>query len=112
MIAEARSVALALTWVCIVALATLLIWHPIACSKAPDEPSRASAIGAPAREKPFVASVLREPFHRADCKWAAKIHEGNLVGYDTREDAIADGHRPCKVCKPGQPRRRRKRRIY
>lgn len=88
--------------VCLVAvvLLSLFVLCLGACSKDSDEPSRASAIGAPAREKPFVASVLREPFHRADCKWAAKIHEGNLVGYDTREDAIADGHRPCKVCKP------------
>ena len=26
--------------------------------------------------------------------------DGNLTGYDTREDAIADNHRPRKVCKP------------
>jgi len=62
--------------------------------------THASARGAEARSKPFVASVLREPFHKRTCKWAAKIAEYNLVGYDSREDAIADGHRPCKVCRP------------
>jgi len=98
--AEWRTLALALGWLSIVGLATLLIWQPLACSKDSREHPHASAVGAPAREKPYVASVMREPFHNADCKWAAKISEGNLVGYDTREDAIADGHRPCKVCKP------------
>lgn len=56
--------------------------------------------GAAAREKPYVASAIREPFHKNSCKWAAKIAEDNLVGYDTRQEAIDDGHRPCKVCRP------------
>lgn len=49
---------------------------------------------------PYVASKLREPFHYASCKWAKKIDPENIVYYQTREAAIADGHRPCKVCKP------------
>lgn len=49
---------------------------------------------------PYVASVLREPFHRVSCRWAAKIAPENAVYYETRDQAIADGHRPCKVCKP------------
>jgi hypothetical protein len=48
----------------------------------------------------YVASKLRTPFHRPDCKWAAKISDENAVWYVTREDAIKDGHKPCKVCKP------------
>ena len=60
----------------------------------------ATARGAEAREKPFVASARREVFHRADCRWAKRISEGNLLGYDRREDAIADGYRPCAVCRP------------
>ena len=62
--------------------------------------SSATAKGAAAREKPYVASVDRDPFHGSACKWAAKISERNLYGYDTREQAIEDGHRPCKVCRP------------
>jgi len=61
---------------------------------------QASARGADARSKPYVASVLREPFHKSTCRWAKKIHTENLVGYDSREDAVADKHRSCKVCKP------------
>lgn len=49
---------------------------------------------------PYVASVLRAPFHRVTCRWAAKIAPENAVYYETRAQAIADGHRPCKVCKP------------
>ena len=51
---------------------------------------------------PYVASVLRAPFQRVTCHWAAKIAPENAVYYETRAQALAlaDGHRPCKVCKP------------
>ena len=48
----------------------------------------------------YVASVNKEPFHRISCRWAQKISPKNAVYYNTREEAIQDGHRPCKVCKP------------
>lgn len=48
----------------------------------------------------YVASVNKEPFHRVSCKWAQKISPKNAVYYETREEAIRDGHRPCRVCKP------------
>lgn len=48
----------------------------------------------------YVASANREPFHRLSCKWAQKISPKNAVYYNTKEEAIRDGHRPCKVCKP------------
>ena len=48
----------------------------------------------------YVASYKRDPFHSRDCRWAQKISPANAVYYDTREEAIADGHRPCKVCNP------------
>lgn len=89
------------TLCCVLVLALLL---PLACDES-DEQKRAAgsaavARGATARTKPFVASVQREPFHKSSCKWAAKIHDSNLVGYDTRKAAMAGGHRPCKICKP------------
>lgn len=49
---------------------------------------------------PYVDSVLRAPFHRVTCRWAAKIATENAVYYETRAQALADGHRPCKVCNP------------
>jgi micrococcal nuclease len=48
----------------------------------------------------YVASVIREPFHRPDCKWALKISSANMQTFKTREEAIKAGHRPCKVCRP------------
>lgn len=48
----------------------------------------------------YVASIHKEPFHRISCHWAQKISPKNAVYYNTREEAIQDGHRPCKVCKP------------
>lgn len=53
-----------------------------------------------AASSPYVASKLREPFHYTSCKWAKKIDPENIVYYQTREAAFADGHRPCKFCKP------------
>ena len=67
-----------------------------ACSKA----KHSSAAGDAARSKPYVASVRRDPFHKSSCRWAKKIRAENLVGYDTRQQAVEDDHRPCKVCQP------------
>jgi micrococcal nuclease len=51
-------------------------------------------------EPQYVASSLREPFHVTSCKWAQRISPHNAVYYNTRDEAINDGHRPCKVCNP------------
>jgi len=48
----------------------------------------------------YVASSLREPFHRPSCRWAQRIDHANLQQFSTRQAAIDAGHRPCKVCKP------------
>jgi micrococcal nuclease len=48
----------------------------------------------------YIASRIREPFHTVSCKWAERISPSNAVYYDTREEAINGGHRPCEVCKP------------
>lgn len=48
----------------------------------------------------YVASRSRVPFHLTTCSWAKKISPANAVYYNTREEAIKDGHRPCKVYKP------------
>lgn len=48
----------------------------------------------------YVASARKVPFHRVSCRWAQKISPSNAVYYNTREEAIRDGHRPCRVCKP------------
>jgi hypothetical protein len=59
---------------------------------------RATAAQAP--QANYVASKVRMPFHRSDCKWAQKISPKNLEVFETREQAIAAGHRACKICQP------------
>jgi phosphatidylserine/phosphatidylglycerophosphate/cardiolipin synthase-like enzyme len=48
----------------------------------------------------FVASKNSAVFHKAGCKSAAKISEKNVVRYNTRDEAIAAGKRPCAECNP------------
>ena len=51
-------------------------------------------------EYEYVASKNSEVFHKPDCRWAKKISPKNLVGYDTKAEAIKAGKRPCRGCKP------------
>ena len=63
---------------------------------------KASARGADALNKPFVASMLHGTFHKSTCPQVQNLirSKRGLLGYDTREDALADGKLPCEVCKP------------
>jgi hypothetical protein len=78
----------------VLTLAVLFGHHEYATA-APARP-----VTAPASKVQYVASSVRLPFHRPDCKWAGKISPKNLQVFETREEAIAAGHRPCKVCQP------------
>ncbi len=48
----------------------------------------------------YVASKNSKVFHKADCRAAARISSENLIGFDSREEAINSGRRPCKMCNP------------
>jgi hypothetical protein len=48
----------------------------------------------------YVASKNSEVFHTPICRSAKRISPENLVGYNSREEAIAAGKKPCKLCKP------------
>lgn len=48
----------------------------------------------------FAASKNGKVFHRKDCNFAKKISSENLTEYPDRQQAEADGKRPCKTCKP------------
>ncbi len=48
----------------------------------------------------FVASRNSAVFHRSDCRSAERISAENRVYYASRDEAIADGKRPCGICKP------------
>jgi len=51
-------------------------------------------------ESNYVASKNSEVFHKPDCPSAARISAENRVTYETRDEAIAAGKRPCKRCNP------------
>lgn len=55
---------------------------------------------APMVGRGYVASKSSDIFHKAGCRWAKNISPENLVTYENREQAIKDGKRPCKWCKP------------
>lgn len=67
--------------------------------------AEAPAIAAPAAAPApaawqFCASTNGKTFHRADCAWAKGIDPSALVTYKTRDEAIAAGKKPCRICKP------------
>jgi len=51
-------------------------------------------------EYEYVASKNSKVFHKPDCSWVKRILAKNLVGYNSRGEAIQAGKRPCKMCKP------------
>jgi len=55
--------------------------------------------GIAARYK-YVSSKNSQVFHSPQCRSAKRIKPENLVGYNSRDEAIQAGKRPCKVCKP------------
>lgn len=48
----------------------------------------------------YVANSRSGIFHYQGCQWEQKMREENRVYYEDRNDCIADGYRPCKVCRP------------
>jgi hypothetical protein len=48
----------------------------------------------------YVANSRTGIFHYQGCEWEQKMWEQNRVYYNDRQECIADGYRPCKVCRP------------
>lgn len=51
-------------------------------------------------EYKYVASKNSKVFHKPECSSAKRIKPENLVGYNSRGEAINAAKRPCKRCKP------------
>jgi len=60
------------------------------------KPAAKSAVA----EYKYVASKNSNIFHKPECSWAKRIKPENLVGYNSKEEVIKAGKRPCKWCKP------------
>ncbi len=65
----------------------------------PDTPAPASAANEPSKTG-YAASKNSQTFHRADCRHAKRILKSTLLVFETREQAIQTGRKPCKVCNP------------
>jgi Micrococcal nuclease (thermonuclease) homologs len=48
----------------------------------------------------FVGSKNSDVYHCPWCHYVDRIRPEHLIYFDTPEDAIAAGYRPCKVCNP------------
>jgi hypothetical protein len=51
-------------------------------------------------ESQYVASKSSTIFHKPDCRWAQNISKENLITYESKDEAIKAGKRPCKTCNP------------
>ena len=64
----------------------------------PEQVKKESEISAKGKYK-FVASELSDVFHIPSCSWVEKITSPKVY-FQTYEEAVESGRRPCKVCKP------------
>lgn len=48
----------------------------------------------------FVGSKNTKVFHTLECGLGKKIKPENKKEFETRDEAMEEGYRPCKVCKP------------
>lgn len=48
----------------------------------------------------YVGNANSKIFHYADCKWVGKMSFENQILFNSRDEAINSGYRPCKKCSP------------
>ncbi|MBL7185225.1 MAG: hypothetical protein ISS70_02785 [Phycisphaerae bacterium] len=56
--------------------------------------------GSSTGEYGFTGSKGSDVFHKSDCRWASSISAEKLMSYETRQEAVKAGKRPCKRCNP------------
>jgi len=49
---------------------------------------------------PFCGSIKSNVYHYPGCYEVKHIKPGNLIWFNTSEEARAAGYRPCEVCNP------------
>lgn len=52
------------------------------------------------RDETYVGSAQSDKFHHPGCRWARKIKSGNLITFNSREEAVNAGYSPCGTCNP------------
>lgn len=48
----------------------------------------------------YVGSSESDRYHYPSCRWTSAINDGNLVHFDSEEEAVAAGYSPCGTCNP------------
>lgn len=48
----------------------------------------------------YVGNKNSKIFHYSDCSSVAKMKVENRVGFNSRDEAVGNGYRPCKKCSP------------
>ena len=48
----------------------------------------------------YVGNKNSKIFHYTDCSSAAKMKAENRVSFNSRDEAVGNGYRPCKKCSP------------
>lgn len=51
----------------------------------------------------FVGSKNSDVYHYPSCRYVGNILEENKIWFEDAQDAVNQGYRPCKVCKPPLP---------
>ena len=51
-------------------------------------------------EGSYIGNKNSEKYHRFDCEYGAKVQDNNLIVFDSLEDAINSGYKPCGACHP------------
>lgn len=54
------------------------------------------------QQNSYLASKNSKIFHCSKCRFATKISPENLIVFDSYEDAIKSGRKPCETCNPSQ----------
>ncbi|HOV80118.1 MAG TPA: stalk domain-containing protein [Bacillota bacterium] len=60
----------------------------------------AAAVPSVSGEAKYIGNSRTKKFHRPDCRWAGEISPENRVGFKNRDEALAAGYVPCRVCRP------------
>lgn len=60
----------------------------------------ALSIATPALASDYLANTKSGKFHFVNCRTIKHPDAPHFVPYDSRDAAIADGYKPCGVCKP------------
>ena len=51
-------------------------------------------------DTPYIGNAYRHTFHYRDCPSVDEMNIENQVPFNTREEAVTNGYRPCGNCRP------------